>query len=70
MHLVDANIDKVKVTKEEKENELMVCLEQMQSRLEFLLQNKMLVLNSRKCVISEEVEFLESVHVEINKQLS
>jgi hypothetical protein len=29
MHLVDANIDKVRLSKEEKENELVVCLEQM-----------------------------------------
>ncbi|CAG9318305.1 TRIM37_2 [Blepharisma stoltei] len=67
---IDINIEKVKKSKEEKSKELISTAEKMQERLEAQVKNKLQILHEQKEAISEEIDNLENMHIDINKQLS
>jgi tripartite motif-containing protein 37 len=69
MHSVDTNIERVRKSKEEKSQEVLLVVERMQSKLEDQLVRKVGVLHGQKRLISQEVEHLESLHDEIKQQL-
>eukprot|EP00002_Diphylleia_rotans_P023896 TRINITY_DN4707_c0_g2_i2.p1 TRINITY_DN4707_c0_g2~~TRINITY_DN4707_c0_g2_i2.p1 ORF type:complete len:931 (-),score=180.40 TRINITY_DN4707_c0_g2_i2:331-3123(-) len=70
MQGVEENIQKVTKTKEDYAGELRLMVEQMQGRLDAQLKSKLLVLLAQKGSISEEVELLESMLNELNRQIT
>ncbi|CAG9333493.1 unnamed protein product [Blepharisma stoltei] len=66
---IDLNIAKVKKSNEEKSNELISSVQQMQERLDSELENRLQVLNKQKETLSEEIDHLENMHIKISKQL-
>jgi len=66
---LESTIEKVTQVKEEKAAELGIVLEQMNQRLDSELKTKLLALLAQKGSITDEIEFLESMQSEINRQL-
>jgi tripartite motif-containing protein 37 len=69
MHSVDSNIERVRKSKEEKSQEVLLVVERMQSKLEEELIKKVGVLQGQRRLISQEVGYLESLHEEIKRQI-
>lgn len=70
MCAVDSNIERVRKSKEEKSQEIMIVVDRMQARLEDELKKKMTALHKQRGVVSQEIEYLESMHVEVKRQLT
>lgn len=70
LHEIDRNIEKVRKSRDDKSSELVLCMEQMQARLEAQLKNKLQMLHEQRATVCEEIDKLENMHVEINKELS
>jgi tripartite motif-containing protein 37 len=70
LHAVDTNIERVRKSKEEKSQEILLVVERMQAKLEDELKMKMTSLHKQRGAITQEVEYLESMHVELKRQLS
>jgi tripartite motif-containing protein 37 len=69
-HSVDTNIERVRKSKEDKSQEILLVVERMQAKLEEELKKKMTCLHKQRGVISQEIEYLESMHVELKRQLN
>lgn len=69
LHNLDTNIEKIRKNKEDKSNELVVSMEQMQAKLDSQLKAKLQGLRDHRNEVCEEIEHLEDVHVDLNKQL-
>lgn len=67
---VDVKIEKFRTAKEEKSRELVLCMEQIQSRLEGQLKDKLMVLNRNREEIYLEIRNLKTLQSELEKELS
>lgn len=67
---LDLNIDKFKKAKDEKSRELILCMEQIQSRLDIQLQSKLHVLYRNKDEVDEEINKLKTLNNEVEKDLN
>ena len=67
---IDGNMDELRKAKDEKTKELLICIEQMQARLEAQYKSKSLTLHAHKSAIEDEIEQLENLHHELNQQIS
>eukprot|EP01017_Pseudomicrothorax_dubius_P013644 TRINITY_DN1608_c0_g1_i16.p1 TRINITY_DN1608_c0_g1~~TRINITY_DN1608_c0_g1_i16.p1 ORF type:complete len:523 (-),score=83.52 TRINITY_DN1608_c0_g1_i16:1073-2641(-) len=66
---VEETIEKVTRSKEERSHELVTAVDQMSQRLELELKSKLLELLSHKGLLSDEIEFLENMRTEIERQI-
>jgi len=69
LSLLESTIEKVTRCKEEKAAELGIVLEQMSQKLDAELKSKLLALLAQKGSITDEIEFLESMQGDLNRQL-
>lgn len=67
---IETSIDKLKVAKTEKNRELLLCLDQMQARLDEQLNDKTAELGVKKDEIYSEIRKLKNMQTEIDKELS
>lgn len=66
---IDINIDKFRLAKEDKSRELIIYMDQVQSRLEAKLKEKFEVLNSKREKIQDEILHLKSLQIDLDKEL-
>jgi len=70
MQALETNIESVTKAKEERTVELRHALEQMQGRLDSQLKAKLLTLLAQKNTMVDEIELLDSMLHEVNRQLT
>eukprot|EP00899_Mesostigma_viride_P013443 jgi/Mesvir1/2209/Mv09854-RA.1 len=66
---VDSNMERIQKAKEERVMELQVAMEAMQAQLDAQLKAKLLVLVAQKAAMAEEVELLDTMLHELNRQI-
>ncbi|OMJ81141.1 hypothetical protein SteCoe_18456 [Stentor coeruleus] len=66
---IDINIDKIRLAKEDKSRELIIYMDQVQSRLEAQLKEKFEILSLKREKAQEEIFSLKSLQTELDKEL-
>ncbi len=67
---VEENIENVRKGRNESLQELNLCLDNMKSRIANIFDSKMLQLKKQKSDIADEIDFIETMQIKINRQLS
>jgi chromosome segregation ATPase len=67
---IEQTIEEVQKAKEDKANEITMVMEQICARLDTHMKNKLMTLLAHKGVIADEIDYLEGVTSDINKEVS